>query len=126
MSKIAADLQIAEIPVIRQSHIACLSRYSWPGNVRELRNVLERSLILWTGGEFNIALPEGPESDQEWSYTVRYVPGKALREVTDEVEASLCAEVLKLCSDNKKETARLLDISRDTLYRHIRKIRRDS
>jgi PAS domain S-box-containing protein len=126
MSKIASELQVAEIPVIRQNHIECLSRYSWPGNVRELKNVLERSLILWHGGEFNVALPEGSETNQDWSYTVRYVPGKALREVTDEVEASLCAEVLKLCNDNKKETARLLDISRDTLYRHIRKIRRNS
>jgi PAS domain S-box-containing protein len=126
MAKIAADLQIAKIPVIRQNHIDCLSRYSWPGNVRELRNVLERSLILWHGGDFHIALPEGSETNQDWSYTVRYVPGKPLRAVTNEVESSLCAEVLKLCHDNKKETARLLDISRDTLYRHIRKIRRDS
>jgi len=126
MARIATELQLTHIPVVNQGHITRLSLYTWPGNVRELRNVLERSLILWDNGEFNLALPNAGGSNGEWSYTVRYVPGKSLREITDEVEASLCGQVLRLCGDNKKETARLLDVSRDTLYRYIRKLKRDS
>jgi PAS domain S-box-containing protein len=122
-SKLAEDMQLAEAPRLRPDHFRTLSRYHWPGNVRELRNVLERSLILWAGGEFQLAFPQAGRREGDWSYTVRYLPGKSLREVTDGVAVSLCAEVLKRCSDNKKETARILDISRDTLYRYIRKIK---
>lgn len=126
MAKIATELQLTTLPVIDQRHITCLGLYSWPGNIRELRNVLERSLMLWKGGEFNPELPHGQRSDREWSYMLRYAPGRSLRDITDEVADSLCAEVLRLCNDNKKETARVLDISRDTLYRHIRKLKRYS
>lgn len=126
MAKVAADLQLTHIPIINQDHMTHLNRYTWPGNVRELKNVLERSLILWGGGDFSLALPQGGGSGENWSYTVRYAPGRSLRDVTDEVEASLCGQVLKLCGDNKKETARLLDISRDTLYRHIRRLKGES
>jgi len=32
--------------------------YSWPGNVRELRNVIERAVILATGPQLTVQLPE--------------------------------------------------------------------
>ncbi len=126
MSRLAQEMQLTEIPSIDHLHLQALCRYEWPGNVRELRNVLERSLILWRGDRLELTLPfvEGEETDTAWSYTVRYQPGRTLRDVTDEVTQRLCREVLRLCEGNKKETARLLDISRDALYRYIRGIRR--
>src|SRR5581483_3026601 len=30
----------------------------WPGNIRELQNVIERSVILTTGRELRVAMPE--------------------------------------------------------------------
>ena len=38
--------------------LEALSDYSWPGNVRELRNVVERAMILTTGPNLRIALPD--------------------------------------------------------------------
>ena len=35
-----------------------LCRYSWPGNVRELENVVERAVILSSGTELQVTLPE--------------------------------------------------------------------
>jgi DNA-binding NtrC family response regulator len=31
-----------------------LKAYDWPGNVRELQNVIERSVILSSGGVFDV------------------------------------------------------------------------
>jgi PAS domain S-box-containing protein len=126
MSQLAVEMQLNEIPRISSRHLEVLHQYHWPGNVRELRNVLERSLILWTGGEFNLVVPQASQGNGEWCYTVRYLSGTNLRDVTNSVESSLCAEVLRRCNGNKKEAARLLDISRDTLYRLIKKAERES
>ena len=35
-----------------------LQHYAWPGNVRELRNVIERAVILATGPQLTVQLPE--------------------------------------------------------------------
>ena len=43
---------------IPASTMAALAAYDWPGNIRELQNVIERSVILTTGTEFRLAIPE--------------------------------------------------------------------
>lgn len=35
-----------------------LTNYHWPGNIRELQNVLERSVILSSGPDLQVAMPE--------------------------------------------------------------------
>jgi len=35
-----------------------MMRYAWPGNVRELRNVIERGMIMSTGGTLHVELPK--------------------------------------------------------------------
>jgi len=46
-------------PPLTPQDIACLQRYDWPGNIRELQNVIERAVILSSGGRLrlDIALP---------------------------------------------------------------------
>lgn len=122
IQKLATEMQLSCVPVIDPDHVRALTQYHWPGNVRELRNVLERSLMLWHGGRFNLTLPVTCADDREWSHTIQYVEGQTLREVTDEVTKSLCTEMLQRCRGNKKETARLLGISRDALYRYMRRM----
>ncbi len=39
-------------------------RYHWPGNVRELRNVIERAVILATGSQLTIPVPQALVSRQ--------------------------------------------------------------
>ncbi|MDQ7785461.1 MAG: sigma 54-interacting transcriptional regulator [Desulfomonilaceae bacterium] len=122
MQTLVIEMQLTDIPVLESRHITALSRYHWPGNVRELRNVLERSLILWDGGRFNFVVPGGAAAEDDWSYTVRYVPGKTIRECTTEVENFLCSAALHACGGNKKEAARLLSISRDAFYRYLKRV----
>jgi formate hydrogenlyase transcriptional activator len=43
------------ITKVSQASMARLVDYAWPGNVRELENVIERAVILATGGELVVA-----------------------------------------------------------------------
>ncbi len=46
LAQLATDIG-AEIPILDESALTELSRYTWPGNVRELRNVLERAVVMF-------------------------------------------------------------------------------
>jgi formate hydrogenlyase transcriptional activator len=43
--------------VLKPEQIRLLQNYVWPGNVRELGNVIERSVIISRGAEFQIIIP---------------------------------------------------------------------
>jgi len=121
MASLAREMQLTEIPVIDSADMRALQRYHWPGNIRELRNVLERALIICGKGPFRLSLPALDQAPEYWSHTVRYVPGQTLRDVTDEVTQGLCREALRLCEGSKTEAARMLGISRDSMYRHMKR-----
>jgi formate hydrogenlyase transcriptional activator len=38
--------------------LSALAEYHWPGNVRELENLIERAVILSSGPELEVSLPE--------------------------------------------------------------------
>ncbi len=89
--------------------------YSWPGNVRELENSIEHAVVLAKGNRIEIAdLPSALH--YESSPVKNGSPGTIL-----ENEAKLLKEALDECGWNKKQAARRLGISRNTLYRKLRK-----
>ena len=47
-----------QIELIPSHALEALTNYDWPGNIRELQNVIERSVILTTGRELSVAMPE--------------------------------------------------------------------
>jgi PAS domain S-box-containing protein len=118
MSKLAKDLQLAELPSIDAAGMRSIMNYSWPGNVRELRNVLERALMLSQGGNLNIQLP----SIDEPSHRVYFGQGKTFQGIIDEITRWLCECALQRSGGNKKDAADLLDISRGALYRYMRRV----
>ncbi len=126
VSKLALEIQLLAVPRIESHHIDALRGPAWPGNVRELRNVLERSLILWDGGPFKVVVPLAKTAEHEWSYALRYVPGKTIRACTDELRTFLCAAALDTCQGNKKAAADLLDVSRDAFYRYLKKMQKNA
>ena len=122
MSDLASEMQLTEIPLITAAALADLCRYHWPGNVRELRNVLERALMLWDKEDFQLNLP-GPETTYEgWYHRVGFPLHRTLHDVTDEAKVSLCHEALRRSHGNKKEAARILGISRYSLYRYLQSL----
>jgi two-component system response regulator HydG len=92
-----------------------LLNYSWPGNVRELENCIEHAVVLAHGKR--IEATDFPEAlDQDTVITGASGTGTIL-----EAETRLLKEVLDECDWNKKEAARRLGISRNTLYRKLKK-----
>lgn len=105
-----------EVPVTSLSSAArgALIEYPWPGNVRELEHVIERAVALATHAILSIddLPPEVLQKSSRNSDHVDMFPGtlKALQK-----EQVLI--MLESTHGNKERTARLLGISRRTLYR---------
>jgi two-component system response regulator HydG len=94
-----------------------LLNYSWPGNVRELENCIEHAVVLAHGKRIEATdLPEALDQD-----TVCEITGVSGTGTITETETRLLKEVLDECDWNKKEAARRLGISRNTLYRKLKK-----
>jgi PAS domain S-box-containing protein len=47
-----------KIESIPKKTLEMLQRYPWPGNVRELRNAVEQALIITSGDQLNLQMPE--------------------------------------------------------------------
>jgi PAS domain S-box-containing protein len=119
MRLVASEINLAKIPELDAGDVEALKCYHWPGNVRELRNLLERSLMLWAGGKIELVLPVKNMETEEYGFKTSLSSGKTLREVSDELIHALCRETLRFTGGNKRKAARMLGISRDSLYRYI-------
>jgi transcriptional regulator with PAS, ATPase and Fis domain len=96
-----------------------LVSHDWPGNVRELRNVLV-SCMVRSRGELITAghlWAESKEMPQQPVAAARE-PGFASLQ---EIEKKHIEEALRQAGGNKLQAAKLLGISRDTLYKKIEK-----
>lgn len=119
VSALAKEMQLDRIPELDPASLDALANYHWPGNVRELKNVLERALMLWKGGNLRTDARSLHSIPEPWSHKVRFDPGMSLHEILGEVARALCAESLRRCGGSKTDAARLLGISRGVLYRTI-------
>ena len=90
--------------------------YAWPGNVRELENSIEAAVVLARGKRIEISDFPSALLQDSCAPTEIGSPGTMM-----ENEARLLREVLEECSWNKKKAARRLGISRNTLYRKLKK-----
>ena len=89
-----------------------LLKYEWPGNVRELENAIERAVILAKNSNIEVAdLPH-----QNLLITSSVSPDKRLKEA----EKNHILNILNETQGNYSEAARILGISRMTLYNKAR------
>jgi DNA-binding NtrC family response regulator len=119
MEVLASEMQLVEMPVISSATLNALGRYIWPGNVRELRNVLERAVMLWDKGELELKIPTLDKPS--WLRPPAHTPEAGLHTVTDQITHTLCKEALVSSGGNRKEAARILGISRNSLYRYMKR-----
>ncbi len=102
-----------------------LISYEWPGNVRELANVIERSLLL-SGSRGEIVVDDFPEGIQEGIPTSgqseRWPEAQKSRALKlSRLEEQHIEKTLQSVMGNKSEAARLLGVSRKTLYNKLAK-----
>ena len=91
-------------------------RHHWPGNVRELENVVERSVLLAKEDLISpdLLTPELRAQDSTAS-------GSYQSASLDRLERDHVRSVLERCAWNKYKAAKLMGISRSTLYSKMHK-----
>ncbi|MET7142001.1 sigma-54-dependent Fis family transcriptional regulator [Xanthomonas sp. PPL139] len=116
-----------EQPVrISEDALHKLLSYAWPGNLRQLRNVLRTAAVLCADGVIRIPnLPQeivdadsGPCLLGDDAHAADGVPGRV---ALDSAERSVLQQQLERHRWNVSRTADALGISRNTLYRKLRK-----
>jgi transcriptional regulator with PAS, ATPase and Fis domain len=89
--------------------------YPWPGNVRELENLLEHTFVRCRQ---NVITAENLPGDFR-----KYFDSHTLKtDLSPEDEAGAIRDALKQANGNKSEAARLLGMSRRTIYRKLEKL----
>jgi transcriptional regulator with PAS, ATPase and Fis domain len=99
--------------------IHTLMSLPWKGNVRELDNVIEHTMILADGQWLTLkdlprSIMEGREAIPPFTYN--------LKEALRQFEKQHIIHVLEQVGQDRKEAARLLDISLSSLYRKIEEL----
>jgi DNA-binding NtrC family response regulator len=111
----------ASLDKLAPGALAGLERYTWPGNVRELEHTLERALIL-AGSDpigpehLSFARPDAMTHGAAW---VPRIPEDGLS--LEALEKELILQALERAGGNKSQAARLLGLTRRTLYSRMEK-----
>jgi two-component system, NtrC family, response regulator AtoC len=107
--------QFEEMP---EDVVKNLSNYDWPGNIRELQNVIERAIVLGKGPQLIL-------SDFIDSHSVAAQKPQNNEVLTSlkELEYRTLVKALEQTSGNISKVARALGISRDTVYRRLKKFK---
>jgi transcriptional regulator with PAS, ATPase and Fis domain len=98
------------------SALAALAAHDWPGNVRELRNVLEQAAMLTDNARLSA---EDFVSILPGKSAARRGGTKPLPQLVAELERRSIESALAATRGNKVSAARLLGISRATLYEKL-------
>ncbi|HAJ99780.1 MAG TPA: sigma-54-dependent Fis family transcriptional regulator [Bacteroidales bacterium] len=112
------------VPILNDDIRTILLRYEWPGNVRELENFIEKTVNL----DGRIMLDVEDEVAFRNKYLHNFVAPNAQKGVTndegnlynakslEEIEKDAIVATLKHFDGNKTKAAKILKISRNTLY----------
>ncbi|MEG1255858.1 sigma 54-interacting transcriptional regulator [Clostridium sp.] len=97
-----------------------LKSYNWPGNVRELENCIERAINL-LNTELQILPEHLPTKILKCKKNDIVYENKQLKDIVDEIEKNVILETLKKFNGNKNETSKVLGISRQGLYKKMKR-----
>jgi two-component system NtrC family response regulator len=93
--------------------LAAIDAYAWPGNVRELQNRLKRAIIMAESRRIGRADLDLAADEEDYGLL-------NLRQGRERAEIAALRRALARAEGNISKTARLLGISRPTLYDLLR------
>lgn len=105
---------------ISPAAMRCLVEYQWPGNIRELENIIERAFNL-VDKEAGITLHQLPAYLVAEKETEAIFAETSLKKMVEAVERKTISRYLEETKGNKYQAARLLGISRTSLYEKMDK-----
>ena len=98
-----------------------LLSYSWPGNIRELKSVLEYAFAVAERGLIRVdQLPQSVVRDEVEPVQIRKITPS-----DEPAEKSELIQALTQANGNQSEAARLLDVSRVTVWNRMKKFNID-
>jgi transcriptional regulator with PAS, ATPase and Fis domain len=133
-TRLLADLQAtdaarpgARVAIIAEDAQRAMRSYAWPGNVRELRNALEYALVV---GESNVIrsvdLPEeilhGEPIETSGLSFPSATPVESRQDEGERAERARITRALANAAGHFGRAARILGISRTTLWRHMKRL----
>lgn len=124
--KSCRDNGVAQKP-ISQEALRVLMGYDWPGNIRQFENALEHAVAM------SLTTPEsGPEAlpeDIHVRSTTMPIPAVAIPDeginftsVVSDLERDLIMRCLEKTGGNKRQAARLLNLSRTTFIDKLQRL----
>ena len=118
IKKIVCEAKGREIPIDPEV-LETLMRYDWPGNIRELKNVLDQALFY---AEDRIGMEHLPDRIVEKAFhKEKFVVKDSLQRVRQPDEKEELLRVLEKTKWNITRTARILNVSRMTVYRKMKR-----
>lgn len=117
--------------IISKKMIECMEDYDWPGNIRELDSLIKRYVILLGDSKpdeklfmdlFAELRGRSCVPREEGALLQGKISGngsKTLKEQVETYESMVIEKTLEECHYNKKETAKRLGISLNTLWRKL-------
>lgn len=101
---------------ISKDAMSLLLNFTWPGNVRDLEHTIERAVVMCRGGSI-----EAKDISFEGEFRAACNNSWNYETALAEFNKNFLSRALSMTNGNKREAARLIDISHARLYRIIKK-----
>ena len=102
-----------QVLIISPCALSKLKQHNWPGNIREFSHVIERAVLLTNGDEIT--------AQQLLLENTDNATDSVLLQPLEEAEKQLIEKAMTVTGGQVIEAAKLLDISRNALYRRLEK-----
>jgi DNA-binding NtrC family response regulator len=115
------------LKTLSQHALRVLMGYSWPGNIRQLENAVEHAVAM-SGAELEIAAsavpPEMAEEPTSLQRPTVTIPDEGINfsSVVSQFERELILRCLERTGGNKRQAARLLQLSRTTMIDKLHRL----